>query len=429
MILRKIIALSDIHIFNNKRFDEHKFVFKELEKEIQIEKPDLVLLLGDVIDSKNKLSPEQILLARELFVMLSNYSRVAFIIGNHDRSLQTDNRLDSLSTIVSTIENPKNEIVFLEKSETYDLGYSNCKFAVWSWIENNKKPIIKKEKNDYIIGLYHGVIEGAVTKDGHKLSGGIKLSEFDECNIVIAGDIHNKTSFRNGDIHYVSSLLQVSVNEDSLGGFMIYDWNEETKTFDASRSFINNPDAVETINIDEHDRFSNVKVKNIRLKYDTDEVNRKNVKEIAKTLSENLGVKVTTYPVIKKKKTFDVNQEKKQEQSDEIIIDYFAEFIKKNKERLGVEEIDIIELEKLNNIYKTSNEIEYEFGDFNLHSLSIKNLLSYKEEFISLSKEGLIGILGKNRAGKCVDKETKIKIKFDKKKIIDKLGFLPDELK
>lgn len=402
MKLNKILAISDIHIFNNKRFKEHEYVFNELEHQIKDEKPELILILGDVIDSKNKLSPEQILLARGLFEMLSYHSRVAFIIGNHDRSLQTDDRLDSLSTIVGTIENPAHEIVFLEYSEVYDLGYSNCKFAVWSWVENNKKPLIEKSKEDYIIGLYHGVIEGAITKDGHKLSGGIKLTEFDECDIVIAGDIHNKSSFRNNEIHYVSSLLQVSVNEDAVGGYMVYDWDSKKGTFIGTRRSIENPDAVETISIDDYENYDNTKIKNVRIKYDTDETNRKEVKNIAKLLSEKLGVKVSTYPVIKKKKVFDLEavQLEQDVEGVEEGIDYFTEFIEKNKDRLQISSNDFKELHKLNDKFKTSNEIEYETGDFTLLSLDIDNLLSYKSERVDLSKDGLIGILGKNRAGK-----------------------------
>lgn len=401
MILNKILALADIHIFNSKRFNEHEIVFNQLEQEIKKEKPDLILILGDVIDSKNKLSPEQIVLTRKLFIMLSNYARVGYILGNHDRSLQTDNRLDSLSTIVNTIEQPQNEIIYMEKSEVYDLGYSNCKFAVWSWAENNKSPIIPKS-DDYIIGLYHGVIDGAITKDGHKLSGGIKLSEFDNCNIVIAGDIHNKTGFRNGEINYVSSLLQVSVNEDARGSYLIYDWNKDKGTFDMSRKLVSNHYAVETIFINEHDKLANLPddIKFVRLKYDTDFTNRKEIKKIAKTLEENLGIKVTTFPVIKKKTSFVVENKDEQEKKS---INYFEEFLKLNKDRLKLNDKRHKALLDLNNTFKTNNELDFEPGDFNIKSLRINNLLSFgnvEDTIIDFNKDGLIGILGKNRAGK-----------------------------
>lgn len=396
MILTKIAAISDVHIFNNKRFDEHRKVFELLDKDLKKKKPELILLLGDIIDSKNKLSPEQIVLVRDFFKMLSTHCRVAYIIGNHDRSLQTDNRLDSLSTIVDTIENAENEIVFLKNSQVYDLGYDNCQFAVWSWLENNKQPT--KENNEkYTIGLYHGVIDGATTKDGHKLSGGIPLEKFNECDIVIAGDIHNKTEFRNGEISYVSSLLQVSVNEDAHGSYSTYEWNG--KTFVMSRNIIHNEDAIETIHIDEHEKLTDIKVKNVRLKYDTDELNRKNVREIAKSLSKNHNIKVTTFPIIKKKKSFIIE---KTETKENEIIDYYNDFINTNKERLGLDDLKIEYLNRINNEFKTEKELDFELGDYHIKSLKISNLLTYSinENILKFDKEGLIGILGKNRAGK-----------------------------
>lgn len=68
-----------------------------------------------------------------------------------------------------------------------------------------------------------------------------------------------------------------------------------------------------------------------------------------------------------------------------------------------------------------------------IKSLTIDNFLSFGENvFLHFSKlNGLVIVnsLPQNQGGKCVRSNTKIKIQFDPDKIIEKLGFLPDELK
>jgi hypothetical protein len=63
----------------------------------------------------------------------------------------------------------------------------------------------------------------------------------------------------------------------------------------------------------------------------------------------------------------------------------------------------------------------------------IDNLLTFGDEnFFPIDKfKGLVTVSSEpaNTGGKCVRGDTKVNIQFDKEKIIEKLGFLPDELK
>jgi hypothetical protein len=65
--------------------------------------------------------------------------------------------------------------------------------------------------------------------------------------------------------------------------------------------------------------------------------------------------------------------------------------------------------------------------------LMIDNFLSFGEKnFLPFSKlKGLtiVNSIPSNQGGKCIRGDTKVKIQFNKDEIIEKLGFLPDELK
>ena len=70
---------------------------------------------------------------------------------------------------------------------------------------------------------------------------------------------------------------------------------------------------------------------------------------------------------------------------------------------------------------------------WSLKWLMIDNFLSFGEKnYVPLSSINGLTIVNStpsNQGGKCVKGDTQVVIQFDKNKIIEKLGFLPDELK
>jgi len=194
MKLKKIFHIGDQHCFYFKKFEAHEFVFNEFYKEIEREKPDLIVCAGDLIDSKLKLSPEQITLARGFLLNLASYCPVLIILGNHDLNLQNKERLDSISPLVNSLNNEtKFPIHFFKHSGLYDLY--NIKWAIWSCLDDQLAPKIIREDNDYVIGLYHGVTVNCVSDNGFILTEGIKLEEFKDCDKVFMADIHKQQFF------------------------------------------------------------------------------------------------------------------------------------------------------------------------------------------------------------------------------------------
>lgn len=214
MLIERIGHFADFHIFRNKRHQEHRELIPKLVKTFKTEKVDLIYVGGDIIDSKSKLSPEQIDLASYLFYELSNIAPVIVIPGNHDANLQNKDSLDSLSPIISKVEG-KNPIYYLKDTGIYNLY--DIDWAVWSCLDDKNPMENREETTTYTIGCYHGQIKGCIT-DSYwtKFSGAVDLEIFNKCNIVLLGDIHKKGYFYKDE--------EIEVEEEEVEKYLKDGW-------------------------------------------------------------------------------------------------------------------------------------------------------------------------------------------------------------
>lgn len=403
----KIIGIGDIHIFNAKRFDEHKHVFNNFYKILDREKPELVVIAGDVIDSKLRLSPEQINLCREFLFEVANRCSVLMIPGNHDTNLANKERLDSLTPIVTSLWNETTyPIHYIKNSGVYRI--EGLTWAVWSCMDDQKSPFDGTDKVypwEYVFGLYHGVISGAKTSEGYKLPGGIDISEFKYCNQVIAADIHQQQSFRLGEINYTGPLLQVSVNEDPDGTCLVYNLNG--LQYDLPQ-VVRIPNDYSTINYTLGDALptSALPTQKVRIKYDSHDLSRVKASEAAKAIKATLRVRtVDIVPVAKKKDPFLIKLDAKSDITSNQLSDYFKEYVKKGAEKLGIKnnlDENLDRLSKYDQEFSQGEAREFENGDYQVYKVVLDNFLSFGpgKNVIDLDKEGLVGIHGNNRVGK-----------------------------
>ena len=189
---QRICHVSDVHFFLNKRHSEFKELTKKLCLQIVEEKIDLVYVGGDVIDSKSRLSPEQVEAVTHFFYSISSICPMIVIPGNHDINLQRKGSLDSLTPIINVI-NPKHPIYYLTDSGIYNLY--NIDWVVWSCIDDLDPFTLGKKEVDYSIGCYHGTVKGSSTDSGWGLDGGVSLDLFKDVDICMLGDIHQRQSF------------------------------------------------------------------------------------------------------------------------------------------------------------------------------------------------------------------------------------------
>ena len=83
----KLAHISDIHIHNYKMLDEQKQVFDNLYTSLRHEKPDYIIMTGDVFHVKTNITPEAYETCYNFFMSLADIADVHMIIGNHDISL------------------------------------------------------------------------------------------------------------------------------------------------------------------------------------------------------------------------------------------------------------------------------------------------------------------------------------------------------
>jgi len=110
----------------------------------------------------------------------------------------------------------------------------------------------------------------------------------------------------------------------------------------------------------------------------------------------------------------------------------FKEWLDGNKIEIDWERLLRLD-DKVNDKLKQIRDIEYRYRNWYIKELEWDNFLSYGDGN-KLSFDGLRGITTissnpGNQGGKCIRYNTKIDVEYNSDEIIEKLGFLPNELK
>jgi len=232
--------ISDVHINLQKRHPEFREVFERLYNQLQQFRSQgengLIVLTGDILNSKNIMTPELIVLVQEFFSQLSQIYPVIMIAGNHDAILTNSDRMDSLTPLVFSKSQPSRKLTTY-KSDKYDnfyylresglYKYNNIIFSVASVFDSKVIPAkdIKINNNELRIALHHGTLDGSKTDLGHTLNSSMKISDFENYDAVLLGDIH-KYQYLDAKqrIYYAGSLIQLNHGESiNYHGFLKWD--------------------------------------------------------------------------------------------------------------------------------------------------------------------------------------------------------------
>lgn len=227
----QILHLSDIHIRLQQYHEPYKLVFSELYKKIdELQLQNCVIVItGDLLHSKNQLSPECINLTLDFLQNLANLLPTFLIAGNHDALLENTSRLDSISSIL--YKRDISNLFYLKDSGVY--RYHNIDFYLESLLDddhniysNSKYLKDSNSKKNVKIGLYHGSIAGWRNNIGYVSTTGEKSkTDFEKMDYVLLGDIH-KYQFMEDNMAYPGSLISQNHGEsDDWHGFLL--WNVE----------------------------------------------------------------------------------------------------------------------------------------------------------------------------------------------------------
>jgi DNA repair exonuclease SbcCD nuclease subunit len=193
--------------------------------------PDRIVFTGDLLHSKNQLTPELIDIASWVLTECSKIAKIVIIAGNHDALINNNDRLDSLTPIISNIDNPN--IVYYKDRGVYEDG--NVSWCVYSQFQGNTPPEIGVAKG-FKIGLFHDPISGLKTDLGYDFGDhAYDTEKFGGLDIVLCGDIHKRAVFNipNGKRGVmVGSTIQQNFGENlNKHGYGIYDLETNEYSF------------------------------------------------------------------------------------------------------------------------------------------------------------------------------------------------------
>jgi DNA repair exonuclease SbcCD nuclease subunit len=242
-MIKKIIAVSDIHIRNLRRSEEYKeklsafieeckdFVSEYNRDEVRI------VIAGDIFHNKTDISPEAYVMCAWLLKQLDRIAKTIVISGNHDMS-QNEARLDALSTVFSMCK--FKNTYYLDKELDYESGClkdDNVVWCLYSSFDGFAKPSIDEYRIENpdctFVGLFHGDVKGSRTDAGYQSENGLNASYFDGLDFGILGHIHKKQCIEHDGIRlvYCGSLIQQDFGENlSKHGFVI--WDVESRTYE-----------------------------------------------------------------------------------------------------------------------------------------------------------------------------------------------------
>ena len=144
-MIQSVIHTADIHIRLFKRHEEYMEQFEKFFKECEKEQPDRITVVGDLVHSKNQMTPELIHMVTTFLTRCSKIAKTVVTLGNHDFLANNQDRLDALTPLISTMDN--SNILFLKHTGCY--VDENVVWCVYGHIEDSQRPNIEEAREFY----------------------------------------------------------------------------------------------------------------------------------------------------------------------------------------------------------------------------------------------------------------------------------------
>ena len=416
MIL-KIAQIADIHIRKTPtRNPEYEIVFERLIKSLIQEKPDRIVIVGDLVHDYLDLQGEQLIMAHDLLTELSKIAPVRITRGNHDCRKKNLKRVDSIMAIVKTLGN--SDVIYYDKTGFYP--DDDVMWSVWHHGDPKNNPWKRKEGKEILnmgerkfttIDLFHDPIAGCKSTTGFEMKSKsyYKLSDF-KGDYSMFGDIHRMQYLDKAQTKaYCGSLISQDFSEgdDDFHGYLL--WDLSTKT--VKEIPIKNDYSFKNVKITPYTDFDDLdfeiddQTKFMKVRFIWGTLPQTRNKENERKLLEYVK---NTYKncVFSHKNEFLENE--KIEINENVTLQNITdngvqhEIFKEYLNKIGVDESvinDVIALDE--EILKEIEIIEDISTEWNIIKFGGKNFMSYEELNIDWrDMDGLFQISGDNTAGK-----------------------------
>ncbi len=237
----KIIHTADWHlgkiIYSNYMTEDQKYILNNFITYLKQNKPDVLIIAGDLYDRAVPPSEAVNLLNKTLSkIVLEMKIPTLIISGNHDSS----ERLEFLNGILSGMDlhiegtlkkeikkvtfndsfGPVNfyllpYVEFQKARDIFEIDFENKTQALKHYIDNIN--INEKERNilishEYIMGGEESESERPLSIGGSEF---VDYSVFEKFDYVALGHLHRPQKFKNEKINYSGSLLKYSFSESN----------------------------------------------------------------------------------------------------------------------------------------------------------------------------------------------------------------------
>lgn len=234
-MIKTLVHFSDLHLRLFKDHDLYRKILIDMLNQFKEIKPDRIVFTGDLLHSKNQLTPELIEISVWLLNECSKIAKTILIFGNHDGLVNNNQRLDSITPIVESMKN--SNVVYYKDRGIYE--DENISWCVYSQFQGNTPPEISEAKG-IKIGLFHGPVSGLKTDLGYDFGDhAYDTEKFGGLETVLCGDIHKRSFFDipNGKTgKMVGSVIQQNYGE-SLNGHGYGILNVETMEYETRDLF------------------------------------------------------------------------------------------------------------------------------------------------------------------------------------------------
>ena len=189
-MIKTLVHFSDLHLRLFKDHDLYREILSDMFNYFRTIKPDRIVFTGDLVHSKNQMTPELIDTVSWVLTKSSEIAKTILIPGNHD-FITNFERLDALSPIISALKN--DNVVYYRDRGIYE--DENICWCVYSQFQGNIPPDIHEAKG-IKIGLFHGPIQNLKTDLGFDFGDeAYDRSKFSGLDFLLCGDIHKRATF------------------------------------------------------------------------------------------------------------------------------------------------------------------------------------------------------------------------------------------
>ena len=158
-MIKTLVHFSDLHIRLYKDHDLYRSILETAIEQWKELSPDRIIFTGDLVHSKNQMTPELIEFVAWILTECSNIAKTIIIPGNHDFLVNNTERMDALTPIINSLNN--DNIVYYRDRGVYE--DDNISWCIYSQYQGNIPPDIIEGKGRKI-GLFHGPISGLKTE-------------------------------------------------------------------------------------------------------------------------------------------------------------------------------------------------------------------------------------------------------------------------